>query len=70
LPRRRWQVVGQSDITTEQGMKELEFGFDGPQAGADAQALADFFAREFPDWPVRTGSHPPHGKLIYMMTPK
>ena len=51
-------------------MKELEFGFDGPQAGADAQALADFFAREFPDWPVRTGSHPPHGKLIYMMTPK
>lgn len=35
--------------------EEFEFCFDGQQAAADAQALADFLAEEFPDWPVRVG---------------
>ena len=38
---------------------DFEFLFDGPSADADAQALADFLAGEFPDWPARVGSSQP-----------
>jgi hypothetical protein len=45
----------------EQGMKnpEFEFCFDGREAEADAQAWADWLAREFPDWRVRPAANPP-----------
>ena len=32
---------------------EFKFRFDSPQAEADAQALADLLAKEFPDWPAQ-----------------
>jgi hypothetical protein len=41
----------------------LEFSFDGPDAQADAQALADFLKNELPDWPARLAQREPSPNL-------
>ena len=42
----------QPDCKTIMRNDELEFSFDGRGASAGAEALAEFFNREFPDWPA------------------
>ena len=42
--------------------EEFEFRFDGPQAEADAQVLAGFLAKEFPDWHARVSRSQPPAK--------
>ncbi len=37
------------------GNQEIEFRFEGPEAEADANALAGFLAGESPDWPAHVG---------------
>ena len=35
--------------------QEIELNFDGQGADNDARELADFLAKELPDWPARVG---------------
>ncbi len=37
----------------------IEFRFAGPDARAEAQALADFFRQDWPDWPTRIAEQRP-----------